>query len=120
MSLLDRLTAEIATVEKHSLAGRPVKGLAISKASDVEQCAVLFIPAEYKTALKPMLKLTEKHRVLTVSDRTGFIDEGGMIELSPNAGRYVFEVNLQATRKASWIHNRVAIAANCVRDLANS
>ncbi len=94
------MTVELSALEKHAFAARQVKSVLVSKLSDVEQCAVVFIPSDYKGALKPLLELIERHRVLSVSDRSNFIDEGGMIELTPNAGRYVFDVNLLATRAA--------------------
>ena len=94
------MSAELGSLEKHTLAARPVKGVLISKISDIEHCAVVFVPADFKGALKPFVEAFERHRVLAVSDRANFIDEGGMIELTPNAGRYVFDVNLLATRAA--------------------
>lgn len=94
------MNVELATLEKHVIGGRALKGIAISRAQEIEPCAVVYLPADYKGPVKPVLEMAERHRILTISDRTNFIDEGGMIELTPNAGRYAFDVNLQATRGA--------------------
>jgi hypothetical protein len=94
------MNAELTQIEKHSIAGRSVKGISISRAQDMEPCAVVYLPADFKGLVKPVLETAEKHRILTISDRTNFVEEGGMIELTPNAGRYAFDVNLLATRGA--------------------
>jgi hypothetical protein len=94
------MNVELAQLDKHTIAGRGLKGIAISRVQEMEPCAVVFLPADFKGPLKPILEMAEKHRILTISDRINFVEEGGMIELSPNAGRYVFDVNLLATRSA--------------------
>jgi YfiR/HmsC-like len=94
------MSVELAALDKHVIAGRALKGIAISRAQEIEPCAVVYLPADYKGPIKPVLEMAEKHRILTVSDRTNFVDDGGMIELTPNAGRYAFDVNLLATRGA--------------------
>jgi hypothetical protein len=94
------MSAEIGALDKHTIAGRPLRGISVSRPSEIEACAVVYLPADYKGAIKPLLEMAEKHQILTVSDRVNFAEEGGMIELTPNAGRYAFDVNLLATRGA--------------------
>jgi YfiR/HmsC-like len=94
------MNVELAALDKHAIGGRASKGISISRAQEMELCTVVYVPADYKGPLKPVLEMAEKHRILTISDRTNFVDEGGMIELTPNAGRYAFDVNLLATRGA--------------------
>jgi hypothetical protein len=38
--------------------------------------------------------------VLTVADRPGFLEEGGVIELKLSGGRVRFDINLAAAREA--------------------
>ncbi len=94
------MNIELSGLDKHVISGRPARGVAISRPQEMEPCAAVYVPADYKGVLKPVLEMAEKHRILTISDRTNFVDESGMIELTPSAGRYAFDVNLLATRGA--------------------
>jgi hypothetical protein len=94
------MSADLASVEKHTISGRTVRGVQLSKLQDIEQCGVLFVPIEYKLPMKPVMEAADKYKILTVSDRVDFIEEGGMIGLAPSSGRYVFDVNLIAARAA--------------------
>jgi hypothetical protein len=94
------MAQDIATIEKHVVGGRAVRGVLLSKPTEIEPCAVLYVPADFKTPIKPILELAVRQRVLTISDREDFIEEGGVIALAPSGGRYVFDVNLVAARSS--------------------
>jgi YfiR/HmsC-like len=67
----------------------------------VHDCHLLFISAN-ETPLRNQewLKISENLPVLTVSDRAGFLDQGGMIELA-NDGRHLqFDINLDRAKRA--------------------
>ena len=58
-------------------------------------CQLLFIPENEKPIrVREWLKNMENQPVLTVSNITGFIDLGGMIELVSDGNHLQFEVNL--------------------------
>jgi YfiR/HmsC-like len=94
------MTTEISSLEKHTVGGRPLRGVNVARTQELEPCAVIYIPADYKLPLKPVLDAAEKYKTLTISDRADFVEEGGMIALTPAGGRYVFDVNLIASRSA--------------------
>jgi hypothetical protein len=94
------MAAELTSLEKHTISGRMLRGVQISRLTELDACAVIYVPTDYKAPLKPIVDAADKHRVLTVSDRVDFIEDGGMIGLIPSGGRYVFDVNLIAARSA--------------------
>jgi hypothetical protein len=94
------MSNDLSVFDKHTISGRPVRGISISKATELEGCNVLYIPADFKPPIKAFTDAAERARVLTVSDRVDFVDEGGMIGLVPSGGRYEFDVSLVASRAA--------------------
>jgi YfiR/HmsC-like len=94
------MNAEISSLEKHTVGGRPLRGVQITRLPELDACAVVYVPTDYKPPLKPIFDAADKHKILTISDRVDFIEEGGMIGLTPSGGRYVFDVNLITTRAA--------------------
>lgn len=94
------MALEFSSLEKQAVQGRPVKTLQISRIGEVAHCQVLFLPVDFPGTVGSWLQAAEQVGALTVSDRTDFIDEGGMIGLFPAAGRYRFDVNLGAAKRA--------------------
>ncbi|MDO8926025.1 MAG: YfiR family protein [Sideroxyarcus sp.] len=63
-------------------------------------CHVLFIGAQERRRLVPIIKSLDSAHVLTVSDIPGFAERGGGIGLLHHDDRMLFEVNLASTKKA--------------------
>ena len=88
----------------HELEGRDVRGLAVRIVhpadNDVQPCDVVFVTEADAPTLQALQGATAARPVLTISDRAGFIDRGGMIEIKLVNGRIRFDINLAAARAA--------------------
>ena len=88
----------------HELDGRDVRGLGVRlvhhAGNDVQPCDVVFVTAADASTLQALQRATAARPILTISDRAGFIDHGGMIEMKLVNGRTRFDINLAAARAA--------------------
>lgn len=81
--------------------GKPVKTRVLESAKNLPGCRLLFIPDSDKVGAMPAwLEAAASQAVLTVSDRTGFIDHGGMIGLIILDNKLRFEVNLEPVQSS--------------------
>jgi YfiR/HmsC-like len=91
--------------ELDSIKGKPIqnKTLTVKRlvlGDNPSGCQLLFLPSEEKPIrMREWLKLIENKPVLTVSDVTGFLDQGGMVNLVSEDNRLQFEVNLELVEK---------------------
>lgn len=69
----------------------------ISNTSNINasQCSFVFISARNKGSLSSLIN---NKKIVTASDRSGFIDSGGLIELFEDEGRIKFAVNLKKAK----------------------
>ena len=88
----------------HELEGRDVRGLGVRlvhhTGNDVQPCDVVFVTAADAPTLQALQRATAARPILTISDRAGFIDRGGMIAIKLVNGRTRFDINLAAARAA--------------------
>ena len=88
----------------HELDGRDVRGLGVRlvhhAGNDVQPCDAVFVTAADAPTLQALQRATAARPILTISDRAGFIDRGGMIEMKLVNGRTRFDINLAAARAA--------------------
>lgn len=88
----------------HELEGRDVRGRGVRIAhptdNDVRTCDVVFVTAADAATLQALQRATAARPMLTISDRAGFVDRGGMIEMKLVNGRTRFDINLAAARAA--------------------
>ena len=88
----------------HELEGRDVRGLGVRLVhhggDDIRSCDVVFVTAADASTLQALQRATAARPILTISDRAGFIDRGGMIEIKLVNGRTRFDINLLAARAA--------------------
>ncbi|MEO6277787.1 YfiR family protein [Roseateles sp.] len=87
-----------------ALSGRPIRQLTvavrrIARADQLAGCHLLYLPAP-QPALRPMLAQAS---VLVVSDTAAMLDQGAMINLQVEDGRIVFDVELDAARRAGLV-----------------
>ena len=61
-------------------------------------CELIFIGSNSDLSTRAMTTLLQKNPVLSVSDRSGFAKEGGMIQIKERAGRIRFTINLRTAR----------------------
>jgi hypothetical protein len=89
-----------------SLAGRPIRHLSVEvrhqpRPDQLAGCHLLYLPAT-----QPALRATlAELPVLVVSDVATMLDEGAMINLQIEDGRIVFDVDLDAARRAGLAVN---------------
>jgi hypothetical protein len=84
-----------------SLAGRPIRHLTVdvrpqARADQLAGCHLLYLPTP-QPALRPVLADLP---VLVVSDVAVMLEQGAMINLQIEDGRIVFDVDLDAARRA--------------------
>lgn len=105
-----------------ALSGRPIRQLtvAVRRLARVDQhagCHLLYLPAPHP-ALRAALADAP---VLVVSDAAAMLDQGAMINLQVEDGRIVFDVELDAARRAGLaISTKLLRLARFVRHHATS
>lgn len=89
----------ILMLEGKSVNGKPLDIISNIAGKDLKSCHLLFIdaadnPGEYARELKGL-------PIVTVSDKSGFINQGGTIGLVQDGNRLTFEVNLDTANAAN-------------------
>ena len=81
--------------------GRPVVTRSFRNLDEVDPCSVLVVGRSKARYLPTILEFLEGGRgILTIGDRAGFADGGGVVELVELPDRIGFEVNRDAARQA--------------------
>ena len=94
-----------------------LKVLKLSDGEAVKPCHVLYIAAAATTAAGPALGGASEMPILTVSDRGGFADSTGTIELYVERDRMRFAINVDAIRRSQVrVSSRLLAMARIVRD----
>jgi hypothetical protein len=86
-------------VDGETLAGRSVAVRRVHVDESIRACHVLVLPSA-STARVAALRKVATAAVLTVSDASRFLDEGGVVQLRVVDGRVRFEVNARAASRA--------------------
>ncbi len=60
---------------------------------DLSECQLLFIASSEKKNLEKILSRVEGNPILTVSEVSGFLEKGGMVNLTKKKGRIRVEIN---------------------------
>jgi hypothetical protein len=88
----------------HELEGREVRDLQVRvvhrTADDSPPCDVIFVTRIDAPTLNALRSKVAARPILTISDQTGFLEQGGMIEMKLVDGRTRFDINLLAARAA--------------------
>lgn len=93
------------SINVDSLAGKEIQSATLkikhlTQGDSADGCQLLYIPEDEKPIrVREWLKTMENKPVLTVSGITGFLDQGGMIELVSDGNHLQFEVNLDAVEQ---------------------
>lgn len=84
--------------------------------SDLEGCHILFLRNVNKEAVSPLLVIAEEKGILLVSEKDGFVDEGGMIGLVPQEQRVALDMHLTNMKLAGLqVSSRLLNLARKVR-----
>jgi hypothetical protein len=108
---------ELDTISGKDVQNKPLKIKRLLPGDNPHECQLLFLPSEEKPIrMQEWLKAIENLPVLTVSDKEGFLDEGGMIVLINDDERLKFDVNLeQVERLGIKMSSQILQIANEVR-----
>lgn len=94
------------TIRIHRLAG----------VSDAPACHLIFLDAENRALLEPLLAALGNQPVLTVADFAGFAEQGGMIEILTVENKLRFKVDLARLRESGiGLSSQVLVLATEVR-----
>ena len=92
-------------VKQHPLSVRPLGHFSTERPDltdlieRIKQCHILFISASERKKLAALLPLLQDTACLTVSETSGFLEAGGMINFIPGAEKGDFEINLGACQE---------------------
>jgi hypothetical protein len=88
-----------ATVQGESINGRRFVVLRSSQLDDLEGCQMIFICRSEEGQLPGILAQLKSRQILTVSDISGFADEGGDIDFYLSGDKVRFEINPEPARQ---------------------
>jgi len=81
---------------KQTIGGRQVRILSIRQPQDLLPCRMV---VQGQSVYKQLAEAIEMVSVLTVGEEIGFATKGGMVGLTVESGKVVFEINPQAARR---------------------
>ncbi len=87
-------------VSRETFKGRPILLKRADALDELADCQILFIGKSNRARLGAILESVSPKHVLTVGDFDGFIQTGGMINLTHADQRVRIEINIQTTRNA--------------------
>ena len=88
-----------------SLGGKTVKGREllvrfVDPSDSLETCQLVFVSNDVSVSLDAVFAAADQAHILTVSDKSDFASDGGVIGLYKRRNKIRFEVNLEAARQA--------------------
>lgn len=92
-----------AVVRGVNVGGRPIEIRRISSSEDVRGCHLLFVGALQPRDLRRIVESASALPVLTVGDGDAFLAAGGMVAFRVDNNRVRFDINPDATRRASLV-----------------
>jgi hypothetical protein len=108
--------ALLTSLRGQSIEGRQLMAREVDARGDITPCHVLFVGKSSIGAGGPLLITARRLPVLTVSDREGFAESAGIIELFIENGRMRFAVNVDVARGAELhLSSRLLGLARIVR-----
>ncbi len=97
--------------------GRPVSVTSLPRGGDPEGCHILFVSAGEWRGARALLEGLGRRPVLTVSDRTGFAEGGGVVQFLVEENRVRFAINPDAGQRAGLkISSRLLQLAQIVQE----
>ncbi len=100
-----------------TLAGHPVKVLALKTTDKLTVCRMVFIPATEKAQADKIVRSLMGSSTLTIGETEGFTVLGGIINLTVDGNKVRFEVNQFAARRAGLkISSKLLSLAKTVTD----
>jgi hypothetical protein len=101
LCLLGQGAADIGReLHSRSAGAHPLELRSLARGEDAAACHALYISAAEKPRQAALLARLRDQAVLTIGDSAGFLNDGGMINLTLVDGSIRFEVNLNATKQS--------------------
>lgn len=101
LARVDSFDKALEIFQGQQIQGKPIQTRVLESAKNIAGCRLLFIPDSDKvSAIPAWLEAAGNAAVLTVSDRSGFIEHGGMIGLIILDNKLRFEVNLEPVQRS--------------------
>ncbi|HEY3405739.1 MAG TPA: YfiR family protein [Ohtaekwangia sp.] len=91
------------TVKGESVNGHPLRVLRFQKPEDVVGCHILFIQIPKNEQLREVLEKLKGRHILTVSESTTFIKQGGIVRFVKENNKIRFQINLAAAKEADLV-----------------
>lgn len=91
------LDAAVAGRQWH---GRAIRVRRFRNLDEVDPCQLLFVARNKARLLPSVLEFLDGTATLTVGDREGFAEQGGMVALLERSDHIAFEVNLRAVERS--------------------
>lgn len=89
------------TVSGEKVNGHPLIVQYYKNLEDIKTCHMLFINIAETNKREQVIAGLRGRNVLTVSDATGFLQEGGMIRFFTRSNKIQLQINLEATKAAN-------------------
>lgn len=89
----DRFKQSFAGLQDKAIFNKPVKAKQLSQIEQAQDCHLVYIDRSERSLLRRLFVFLQDKPVLTVSDISGFTDEGGMIEIFRVENKFRFKVN---------------------------
>ena len=89
-----------STVRGEKIESRPVLIRRIRNSREATNCNILYISRSEQSQVRKIASSLDKSGVLTVSDSSDFIAQGGAIQFTLSGNRVRFEVNVDAAQDA--------------------
>jgi hypothetical protein len=99
----DSVRQSFGGLSKKQLFNKPVNVRQLRDIEEASQCQLLFIDSTERSLLQRLFVHLRNKPVLTVSDISGFTDEGGMIEILRVENKLRFKVNLTQMQRADLV-----------------
>lgn len=90
----DSFKNSFAALRDKTIFDKLVRVRQLSKIEETRDCHLVYIDRSERKLLKRLFVFLQDRPVLTVSDITGFADDGGMIEIFQANNKFRFKVNL--------------------------
>lgn len=96
-----KLADDLEKVSKGKvIAGHEIRILELKPDGDWSKCQILFVGADAKSEFAEILSKAGKLPILTVGERDGFLEAGGVINFVKKDNKVRFEVDLNAAHQA--------------------
>jgi hypothetical protein len=86
------------TIEGEKINGRPIEIQRYTSVKQIKDCHILFIDPAVTPRLDNMLHELKGKEILTVSDGSNFIKQGGMVRFIKESNKIRLQINLSAVK----------------------